>query len=103
MCGDWTSGTNRENAAALGLGPGRLAYGSMPYTDELILKRKSPVPTGSATPRAELGRTCCPIFIPRGGPGHGGLISYRGLSAMRTAVFPGRWRASRAKGCVLSD
>src|SRR5215217_5832805 len=26
------------------------------------------VPTGSAAPRAELGRACCPILIPRGGP-----------------------------------
>src|SRR5215218_7696437 len=56
----------------------------------LRLKRKSPVPTGSAAPRAELGRTCCPILIPRGGPGHGGLIRYRGLSAVRTDVSPAR-------------
>src|SRR5215211_7545731 len=46
--------------------------------------------TGSAAPRrAELGRAD-PILIPRGGPrpwgsyGHGGLIRYRGLSAVRT-------------------
>ena len=30
-------------------------------------------------------------------------LSDRGLSAVRTALFPGRWRASGAKGCVLSD
>ena len=30
------------------------------------------------------------------------LIRYRGLSAVRTGVFPGRWRASGAKGCVLT-
>jgi hypothetical protein len=29
------------------------------------------------------------------------LISYRGLSAVRTGVSPGRWRPSGAKGCVL--
>jgi hypothetical protein len=49
------------------------------------------VPTGSAAPRAELGRACCPILIARGGPGHGGLISYRGLSAVRTAVPAPMW------------
>jgi hypothetical protein len=45
-----------------------------------------------------------------GGTGYGSvrciddliLIRYRGLSAVRTAVSPGRWRASGAKGCVLS-
>jgi hypothetical protein len=30
-----------------------------------------------------------------------GLIRYRGLSAVRTGDFPGRCRASGAKGCVL--
>ena len=40
---------------------------------------------------------------PAGRRGERILIRYRGLSAVRTAVFPGRWRASGAKGCVLSD
>jgi hypothetical protein len=31
------------------------------------------------------------------------LIRYRGLSAVRTGVSPDHWRASGAKGCVLSD
>jgi hypothetical protein len=31
------------------------------------------------------------------------LIRYRGLSAVRTALFPGRRRASGAKGCVLTE
>jgi hypothetical protein len=30
------------------------------------------------------------------------LIRYRGLSAVRTGVCPGRWRPSEAKGCVLT-
>ena len=36
------------------------------------------------------------------GPGHGRLIRYRGLSAVRSGVFPGHRRASGAKGCVLT-
>jgi hypothetical protein len=61
------------------------------------------VATGSVAPRrAELGRAH-PILIPRGGPRPCG--SYQVSRAKRCADrrFPGRWRASGAKGCVLSD
>src|SRR5215218_1491265 len=33
-------------------------------------------------------------------PGTSSLIRYRGLSAVRTGVFPGHVRVSGAKGCV---
>src|SRR5215211_2067285 len=43
------------------------------------------VPTGSAAPRAELGRACCPILIPRGGPRPWG--SYQGLAPDARRLF----------------
>ena len=53
-------------------------------------RRIARVSTGSAAPKESRAWRACPILILRGGPGHGGLIRYRGLSAVRTAVSPGR-------------
>jgi hypothetical protein len=50
--------------------------------------------------RARPGRPDSHPFV--AAHGHGGLISNRGLSAVRTAVSPGYPRASGAKGCVVS-
>jgi hypothetical protein len=59
--------------------------------------------TGSVAPRrAELGRATRFSSLVAA-PGHGGLIRYRGLSAVRTGLFPGHRRASGAKGCVLTS
>jgi len=59
------------------------------------------VPTGSAAPRAERGRhTRFSSLV--AAPGHGGLIRDGRPSTMLSSVFPGRWRASGAKGGVLT-
>jgi hypothetical protein len=55
------------------------------------------VATGSVAPRrAELGRAARFSSLVAA-PGHGGLIRYRGLTAVRTLVFPGHLRPSGAK------
>jgi hypothetical protein len=54
-------------------------------------KKIARLPTGSAAREPELGRHARFSSLVAA-PGHGGLIRYRGLSAVRTAVFPGRWR-----------
>jgi single-strand DNA-binding protein len=43
--GERSSGRERQDVGAPGLGQGRLAYGSMPYTDELILIRVTCTPS----------------------------------------------------------
>jgi hypothetical protein len=49
------------------------------------------------------GWSCAAHLHPSGvAAGHEPLISYRGLSAVRTGVSPGRRRASGAKLCVLA-
>src|SRR5918994_3770637 len=44
------------------------AHAASPAGDTSTETKIARVPTGSAAPRAELGRACCPILIPRGGP-----------------------------------
>jgi hypothetical protein len=53
---------------------------------------------GSAAPRAELGRACCPILIPRGGPGHGGLIR-----VLPTGSFPQDGTCDLGERCTAGD
>ena len=61
------------------------------------------VATGSTAPRrAELGRAARFSSLVAA-TSHAGLISYQGLSAVQTGVFPGRRRASGAKLSALSD